>query len=275
MDKIEKIGWLEQLKIACLKPRQYRRLLEVAKGRVVMFFAVITLITTILGFGFDVLGFGISVGGAKNFILHRLPAFELKDGELQIEQQMDFTFAGVHFLADTKKDKVSVDDLSNKYSLEIAFAKDEMVLKNAVAGQVINRIPFSGFQNAVFDNQAMTALIPVIYAFIGIMFIVQWGVNVVSYLSICVFISMLVYFNQKTRLDQTEDERAKVSFGKIFKLSIYARVIFQLIETVGITAGAAIFSGMVWMFISYFGSYELLLMGFMKPENKESSGPVI
>ena len=168
-----------------------------------------------------------------------------------------------------------MDDLSNKYSLEIAFAKDEMVLKNAVAGQVINRIPFSGFQNAVFDNQAMTTLIPVIYVFIGIMFIVQWGVNVVSYLSICVFISMLVYFNQKTRLDQTEEERSNVSFGKIFKLSIYARVVFQLIETVGITAGAAVFSGMVWMFISYFGSYELLLMGFMKPENKESSGPVI
>ena len=121
----------------------------------------------------------------------------------------------------------------------------------------------------------MTAMIPVIYAFIGIMFIVQWGVNVVSYLSICVFISMLVYFNQKTRLDQTEEERSNVSFGKIFKLSIYARVVFQLIETVGITAGAAVFSGMVWMFISYFGSYELLLMGFMKPENKESSGPVI
>lgn len=271
MEKIEKIGWLEQLKIACLKPGQYRRLLEVAKGRVVMFFAVITLIITMLGFGLDVLGFGISVGGAKNFILHRLPAFELKDGELSVDQQMDFTFAGIHFLANTKEEKVSVDQLDNKYSIEIAFAKDEMVLKNTVAGQVINRIPFSGMKNIEFDNRAMTALIPGIYLLIGILFIAQWIVNIISYLSICIFISMLVYFNQKTRLDQTQKEREGVSFGKIFKLSIYARVIFQLIETAGVTAGAAMFSGMVWMFISYFGSYELLLMGFVKPEKKESS----
>lgn len=274
MEKIEKIGWLEQLKIACLKPGQYRRLLEVAKGRVVVFFTVITLITTILGFGLDVLGFGISVGGAKNFILHRLPAFELKQGELHVDQQMDFTFAGIHFLANTKEDKVSMDDLSQQYSIEIAFAKDEMILKNTAVGQVVNRIPFSTMKNVEFDNQAMTALIPVIYAMIGFLFLAQWAVNVVSYLSICVFISMLVYFNQKTRLDQTEKERENISFGKIFKLSIYARVIFQLIETIGITVGAAMFSGMVWMFISYFGSYELLLMGVMKPQKKAPSDPM-
>ncbi len=30
--------------------------------------------------------------------------------------------------------------------------------------------------------------------------------------------------------------REDVSFGKIFKLSIYARVIFELVETIGVTA---------------------------------------
>lgn len=271
MENIEKIGWLEQLKIACLKPGQYRRLLEVAKGRVVIFFAAITLMITILGFGLDVLGFGISVGGAKNFILHRLPAFELKEGKLQVDQQMDFTFAGIHFLANTNEDTVSMEDLSNEYSVEVAFAKDEMILKNTAMGQMVNRIPFSRMKNVEFNNQAMTAMIPMIHLFIGILFFAQWAVNIVSYLTICIFISMLVYFNQKTRFDQEEKEREKVSFGKIFKLSIYARVIFQLVETVGITAGVAVFSGIVWMFISYLGSYELLLMGFMKPEKKKSS----
>lgn len=57
--------------------------------------------------------------------------------------------------------------------------------------------------------------------------------------------------------------REDVSFGKIFKLSIYARVIFELVETIGVTAGSAIFTRMAWMFISYFGSYQLLLAGFV------------
>ena len=80
MDKSEKISWFEQFKIACLKPSQYKRLLDLAKGKVILFLAAITLITTILGYGMDIAGFTVSVGGWKNFILNRLPAFELKDG---------------------------------------------------------------------------------------------------------------------------------------------------------------------------------------------------
>ena len=101
MDKSEKISWFEQFKIACLKPSQYKRLLNLAKGKVILFLAAITLITTILGYGMDVAGFTVSVGGWKNFILNRLPAFELKDGTLSVDQEMDFEIGGVHFVADT------------------------------------------------------------------------------------------------------------------------------------------------------------------------------
>lgn len=87
MDKSEKISWFEQFKIACLKPSQYKRLLNLAKGKVILFLAAITLITTILGYGMDVAGFTVSVGGWKNFILNRLPAFELKDGTLSVDQR--------------------------------------------------------------------------------------------------------------------------------------------------------------------------------------------
>ena len=110
MDKSEKISWFEQFKIACLKPSQYKRLLNLAKGKVILFLAAITLITTILGYGMDVAGFTVSVGGWKNFILNRLPAFELKDGTLSVDQEMDFEIGGVHFVADTSKDKVSTED---------------------------------------------------------------------------------------------------------------------------------------------------------------------
>ena len=37
MDKSEKISWFEQFKIACLKPSQYKRLLNLAKGKVILF----------------------------------------------------------------------------------------------------------------------------------------------------------------------------------------------------------------------------------------------
>lgn len=267
MDKSEKISWFEQFKIACLKPSQYKRLLELTKGKVILFLAVITLITTILGYGMDVAGFTVSVGGWKNFILNRLPAFELKDGTLTVDGKMDFEIGGVHFAADTSKDQVKTKDLSSKYQMELVFAKDEMAVKNAAVGNTINTISFRNMKNVVFNNQKMTSMVPMIHIFIGIMFFSQWIVNIISYLTVCVFITMLVYFNQRTRLDRKN--REEVTFGKIFKLSIYARVIFELVETIGVTAGSAIFTGTIWMFISYFGSYELLLAGFMRPEDRK------
>lgn len=268
MDKSEKISWFEQFKIACLKPSQYKRLLEVAKGKVVLFLMVITLITTILGYGMDVAAFNMSVGGWKNFIVNRLPKFELKDGTLSVDRQMDFEISGVHFVADTSKDKVDENEFNNKYSMEMIFSKNDMVVKNTAVGNMLNRIKFDQFKNVEFDNQAMTAMIPMIHIFVIILFFSQWIVNIISYLTIAVFITMLAYFNQKTRLDRKN--REDVSFGKIFKLSIYARVIFQLVETIGVTAGINFFSGMLWMFISYFGSYELLLAGFMRPEDMKN-----
>ena len=161
MDKSEKISWFEQFKIACLKPSQYKRLLDLTKGKVVLFLAAITLITTILGYGMDVAGFSISVGGWKNFIMERMPAFELRDGTLKVDREMDFDIAGVHFIADTSKNKVDINDLSNEYSMEMAFAKDEMVVKNTAVGNMMNKISFKDFKDVVFNNKAMTAMIQI------------------------------------------------------------------------------------------------------------------
>lgn len=61
-----------------------------------------------------------------------------------------------------------------------------------------------------------------------------WLMQILLYLFLCLFISMFVFMNQRVRNEE-------VSFGKVFRLSIYARVIFELIETLGSTAGIAFF----------------------------------
>ena len=107
------------------------------------------------------------------------------------------------------------EDLSNEYSMELAFAKNEMV-KNTAVGNMMNKISFKDFKDVVFNNQAMLSMVPMIHIFIVIMFFTQWIANIISYLTVCIFITMLVYFNQRTRIDRKDKE--DVSFGKIFKL---------------------------------------------------------
>lgn len=262
MEKTEKISWLEQLKIACLKPREYNRLLALGKGRVVWFFIFISFLITFLGFGMDMFAFNASVGGTKNFILNRLPAFALRNGTLSVEETMDFTIGGIHVVVDTTKDKTDQSDLSNDTTMDILFARKEMMVKNDSMQRMVNTISFDDFKNAVVTNKTLVKLIPFIHFMALISFFAAWMANAISYLFFCAFISWMAYLNQRIREE-------KISFGKIFQLSIYARVIFELIETVGATAGVKLFSGIMWMLISYLGSYQLLLMGFIKPEPKE------
>ncbi len=259
MEKAEKLSWWKQFEIACFKPRQYKKLLSVGKGRLICFFTLISFLITFLGFGMDLFAFSASVGGTKNFIRNRLPAFELRNGELTIDETMDFTIAGCRVAADTKKNQVDMNELNDKYDIELIFAKKEMVIKNNTLQQITSKISFQEHKDVVFNNQTMVSLIPMIYFIAIAAFGFTWIANIIKYLFFCAFISFLTYMNQKVREDG-------VTFGEIFQLSIYARVPFQLIETIGITAGIGMFSGTVWMLISYLGSYQLLVMGFIRPE---------
>ncbi len=264
MERTKKLSWLEQLKIACLKPREYPRLLQIGKGRVVCFFIVISFLITFLGYGMNVIGFSVSVGGTKNFIMNRLPEFELKNGTLEMDGTLNFELGGFHIVADTSEDQVDTDEFSNAYGGEVFFAKKEAVIHLNAMQQTQYQISFTNFKNAVVDNEAMLGLIPVVHLFIGIMFLINWIANILLYLLLCWFISLFVYMNQKARNEE-------ISFGKVFRLSIYARVIFELIETLGTTAGMGFFSGSLWMIISYLGSYYLLGMAFVKTEDKKKS----
>ena len=64
------------------------------------------------------------------------------------------------FVADTSKDKVSTEDLSNTYQMELVFAKNEMVVKNTVVGNMMNTFSFKNMKNVEFNNQAMLSMVP-------------------------------------------------------------------------------------------------------------------
>lgn len=264
MERTKKLSLWEQLKIACLKPKEYVKLLEVGKGKVICFFLIITFVLTFLGYGVDMLGFNASVGGLKNFFLNRLPVFELRDGQLQVETPLDFYIGTVHIVADTSKDTVSKKDLKKNDVQEIFFVKKEVAVKNNVGQTVLYKVPFSLEKGIVLNNTGLVKMIPLFHMMALIVFFAEWVAVSVVYLVFCGFISIFLFVNMKI-------QDPSIRLGKIFKLSIYARVIFELIETIGKTAGYSFFSGLIWLLISYLGSYQLLGMAFQKPKEKKES----
>ena len=66
----------------------------------------------------------------EEFYFKQTAAFELKDGTLSVDQEMDFEIGGVHLCRYIQGLKYQLKDLSNKYQMELVFAKNEMVVKN-------------------------------------------------------------------------------------------------------------------------------------------------
>ena len=60
-----------------------------------------------------------------------------------------------------------------------------------------------------------------------------------------------------------------MAFGKIFHMSIYARVPCEPIGTIGLTAGISFFTGIIWIMIGYLVSYQLMMMGLVERKAKE------
>lgn len=254
METTKEIGFFEQFKIACTSPRRYKELSSVKKGYVIVFFLIITFLTTVLGFGMDVLGFGITVGGPKNFIMNRLPDFQLKNGQLDMKDSMDFNLLGVHIVADTNKKLVDDDDFDDKYVSEILFAKKNMYVKADAVTKIHTEVKFDDYKNVTFDNQSLLQLMPMVYILLAILFFAVWVQNSIVYLLISAMIALFVRMNFRM-------QGTNVAFMKVFKLAIYSRVIFEIAETIGITAGWTFFVGILWTFISYMGSYFLIMSG--------------
>lgn len=261
MQSTEKISVWEQLRIACTKPRQYKKLLNLKKWKVAIFTLLLGLVITLLGPVMDLAGFSVSVGGPKNFVMNRLPAFELKDGQLTLDHAVDFNLGAIHISADSSKKTVGKDDFDEKYSDEIHFSKNNMAIKTSVMGQTVTK-NFNTMKNVTFTNQDMANLLPLVYFMVFVALLFVYGGVILQYLFYCLLISWLVSLNMRTR-------NQPMAFGKIFQMSIYARVPCELIGTIGHTAGISFFSGIIWIMIGYMVSYQLMMMGLMEKKAKE------
>lgn len=93
--------------------------------------------------------FGCECGRPEKLCHEPAPAFELKDGQLKLERAVDFNLGALHISADSNKKSVGADDFDDKYSDEVHFSKNNMVVKTSVMGQTITK-NFSTMKNVTF-----------------------------------------------------------------------------------------------------------------------------
>ena len=84
----KKVTLLDQLSIAVSSPKNYKQLVKLKTGRLVWFVVIISFLLAFIEFGIDAIFWVGKVGGLRNLITNKIPAFTYHDNKLDMEHDM-------------------------------------------------------------------------------------------------------------------------------------------------------------------------------------------
>ena len=155
MKREEKIGIIKMFQTAVMKPREYRDVLKVRKRTVVLYIMLVSFLLTFLGNVMPLWGFSASIGGADYFIKETLPDFEYKDGKFSIDNRIEIETDGIRIVVDDEVKEFKESDLDENSMLEVLVSKNNLLLKNEMAGCFLAL----GFPSMLFIKVAADLLI--------------------------------------------------------------------------------------------------------------------
>lgn len=245
MNESKRIGLIDQFITSVIKWKQYPALTKQKTGRVAAYLLVLVLLTTTISAVIPSIGYAISVGGFKNFILNGLPQFELKDGALSMEQRIEIDLGIAKYIVDTEKETFTKQDIDQDAYQEILISSKNIYLYEA--GRLM-QAPLSVFGNLYMDNEKLSNYTPMFYLIQVLSIVISYLGSLIMYLFSALLYSLFGLFMGVTKSVQ-------MNFGTIFKVAIYAKSLSVIVGAVNQVMGYPI-SDYIWtsvaMFITFF-----------------------
>ncbi len=213
-----KLNFLQQIKYAITKPMKYFQLTKASGYRVtgfVFLFVLITSLFTIIPKSFSLVG----PNGYINTIINDIPAFELSNGQLNMEKPYKYENDILYISVDTNVDSFSSKDMDATNFYTILISKSNIVYD--FPGQTFN-IKFSDIEKFHFNNGDLKNLKPLLYIVIILAGILRYLFNVGIY-----FLTALLFSLVGIVISVMEHSNLKYSI--IFKTAIYAKVTTNII----------------------------------------------
>ncbi len=266
MNEQRHIGLLEQLEIACFRPKKYNQLLDNKKSRRWLYMIVVACLLVLIESVIPIMAWDVSVGGLKNFIKNGLPAFEITSKGLTIEDNIEIDVAGVaRVIVDPSKESFTSSDVDNTYASQILISKSNALF---ISSSISREVKFSTLGESVIDNDALVSLIPMFRVGFGIYLIMLLISKIFMYL----FWAIIFAFCCRSAV-RTTDGR-KVTMAQAFEVSFYARTLSAVIMSVNTCLGGYIdesilFIASIFLIMGYIrlGEMSVLNNGEFKTES--------
>ena len=194
----------EQIIYAMVKPAKYRELLDLKKGRSVLFVLVITLMLGVIGFAIPIAAVISGFGGFEKLFGSTMRPMSVHQGTMTIEEPFFMHVGNLKFVINTEAERVSDERLSVEGAY-VAIGSKEVRLAEG------------------FSNASLIRMIPWIYAVLILSFLVSCLGYFIKYAFLSLVFSITVNaMNKHMELG--------LSFGQVFMLCYYGQTLGIIIS---------------------------------------------
>ena len=200
----------------------------------------ISIFAGLVSFGVPSLSKVASFGGFTNLFENKVPAFEMKDGELKAEKKFEMNISRGSILIDTDLDEFRFGDfdkpgiyiaIGSKYTkmLAITDIKDDSSY-NEIYSYSNQMLFLDGF-----NNKMLVQMVPFFYIMLFITFLIICGVKAVKYL-------LLAVLYTGTSISLLKFSKLEMSLKDAFRLCFYAQTFGIMIVNINEGVGYLISS---------------------------------
>ena len=254
----QKIGILDQFILAVFRPKEYKKLILLKTGKIVLYTLLMALILTVMSYIIPIAGWLLSYHGFEGFIEKQLPEFTLENGQLNMESDIAIKQSGVsQIIVDTSKDKMSKKDLEEGYVQQVLVSKNNMIISSMTT---TSEIEFKKLKDVHFSKASLSKLVPILYISLAIVVGMEFIVILLEYIFSAFIYGLIAMF-------YTSMEGKNISLGDAVKAAIYAKTLAAVFGAFNTVMGSFIPSS-IWSFLSMFITMLLLLLG-IRSDDKE------
>lgn len=247
----QKIGILDQFILAVSKPKEYKKLILLKPGKIIVYTLLMAVILTVMNYMIPVAGWLLSYRGFEGFVKNHIPEFTFSGGQLDMEGEIIIEQAGLsRIIVDTSKEEVSKKDLEKDYAQQILVSKNNMLISSM---STTREIKFDTLKNVSFNKTSLLNLAPIFYLSLAITAVIQFIIILLEYVSSAFLYGLVAMFYKGMSGKQ-------ISLGDAIKAAIYAKTLAAVFGAFNTVMGSFI-PASLWSFLSMFITMLLLLMG--------------
>ena len=221
----------EQIVYAMFKPSRYKEMVNLKTGRSVLFIVVMMLVLGIVSFLVPTGAYITGFGGFETLFTERMGTMEYKDGELSIDRPFEMSYDYNNILIDTSVESIT-NEMMDKDGAYMAVGSKTLRMTFAYDGEVIDymTVPLDTLIEEGFTNESLCDIIPNIYAYLVLVFVLTSIGYFIKYAVIALILS--IFYNSLNKQFEFG-----LSYGQVFMVCFYGQTFGYILSNFNAALG--------------------------------------